>query len=201
MVIASDLAQAGPGLFVWQAYDNAVKADVFSTAILTKVGAFIVDPIQLDTASLAQLSSYGEVAGVIATNANHLRAAATYMEAFSVPLFAHRESALPHLTQTEDGAWIRGELQAIALEGAGPGEIAIYHEADGGTLIIGDALINFEPHGFTFLPDKYCEDPRQMRKSLRKLLPCKAERMLFAHGMPILSGAHARLQGLLNADD
>jgi len=200
MVIASDLAQVRPGLFVWQAYDSAVKADLFSAAIATRVGMCFVDPIQLAKAPLTQLSSHGHVAGVIATNANHLRDAAIYMDKFSVPLFAHRKSApLSQLTEIADGAQILGELQIIALEGAAPGEIALYHEADGGTLIIGDALINFEPHGFTFLPDKYCENPKQMRKSLRKLLPCNAQRMLFAHGTPILSGAHARLRQLLGA--
>lgn len=201
MVSASDIAQLRRGLCIWQAYDGTVKADLFSTAIATRVGTFLVDPIQLDTAPLAQLNSYGRVAGVIATNANHLRAADTYTDRFSVPLFAHRKSAPPsQLTEIADGARICGELQTIPLEGAAPGEIAIYHEADGGTLIIGDALINFEPHGFTFLPGKYCDNPKQMRKSLRKLLPCNAERMLFAHGTPILSGAHARLQQLLGAD-
>jgi hypothetical protein len=39
-----------------------------------------------------------------------------------------------------------------------------------------------------------------MRRSLRKLLDYKAERMLFAHGMPILSGASDRLQRLLDSD-
>ena len=88
----------------------------------------------------------------------------------------------------------------IAIEGAGPGEIALYYPADNGTLILGDALINFEPYGFTFLPRKYCSNEKEMRQSLRKLLDYKAERMLFAHGMPILSGASERLRGLLGHD-
>jgi glyoxylase-like metal-dependent hydrolase (beta-lactamase superfamily II) len=86
----------------------------------------------------------------------------------------------------------------IGIEGAGEGETALHYDRDGGTFIIGDALINFEPYGFTFLPAKYCSNQKQMRRSLRKLLAYKAERMLFAHGTPILSGASERLQGLLN---
>lgn len=95
---------------------------------------------------------------------------------------------------------IGGELEVTAIDGAAGGEIALYHAANGGTLVIGDALINFEPYGFAFLPEKYCQDPRQMRNSLRKLLRFNAERILFAHGMPILSGASERLQQLLQAD-
>ena len=33
-------------------------------------------------------------------------------------------------------------------------------------MAIGDALINVESHGFSFLPDKYCHDPKLMRASL-----------------------------------
>jgi hypothetical protein len=40
-----------------------------------------------------------------------------------------------------------------------------------------------------------------MRRSLRQLLTYRAERILFAHGTPILTGAHARLQQLLDAVD
>jgi len=61
-------------------------------------------------------------------------------------------------------------------------------------------LINFEPYGFSFLPRKYCLNEKQMRSSLHQLLARPAERMLFAHGVPILSGATARLRHLSNAD-
>jgi hypothetical protein len=39
-----------------------------------------------------------------------------------------------------------------------------------------------------------------MRESLRKLLDYNAERILFAHGMPILSRARGRLRQLLDVD-
>jgi glyoxylase-like metal-dependent hydrolase (beta-lactamase superfamily II) len=64
-------------------------------------------------------------------------------------------------------------------------------------MVLGDALINFEPRGFGLLPAKYCLNPRMMRRSLAKLLDYTFERMLFAHGTPILSGARDRLKELL----
>ena len=67
-------------------------------------------------------------------------------------------------------------------------------------MIVGDALINFEPYGFDFLPAKYCRDFKLMRRSLPKLLGYTFERMLFAHGTPILSGARAKLERLLAAN-
>jgi hypothetical protein len=47
------------------------------------------------------------------------------------------------------------------------------------------------------LPAKYCSDQTEMRCSLRKLLVREVERILFAHGTPILSRASQRLEALL----
>ena len=80
------------------------------------------------------------------------------------------------------------------------GEVALYDPLNGGTFIVGDALINFEPSGFTVLPRKYCLNQRQLRQSLWERLTRPAERMLFAHGTPILSGANAHLRRLLESD-
>jgi hypothetical protein len=76
----------------------------------------------------------------------------------------------------------------------------LYCPDHGGSIIVGDALIHFDPYGFTFLPAKYCTNHKEMRHSLRKLLHYRAERMFFAHGTPILSKAGERLKHLLNDD-
>lgn len=204
MAIALEFHQIQAGLSIWHGYDNAVKADLFSTAISANDGIFLVDPIQLEEAALAQMLRKDSVVGIILTNSNHFRATDNYLRRFSVPLFAHRDSVstVPpiHFCEITDEKMTVGELEVTVIDGAARGEIALYHAASGGTLVIGDALINFEPYGFTFLPEKYCQDPRQMRNSLRKLLRFNAERILFAHGMPILSGASERLRQLLQAD-
>jgi glyoxylase-like metal-dependent hydrolase (beta-lactamase superfamily II) len=203
MAIACELIQVAPSLLIWQCYDPALKADLFSTAITTRNGRFLVDPIPLTDAALGQLLNADSVNGVIVTNRNHLRASAEFADRFSVPIFAHAETfpgqAFPG-TKVGDGGKICDELAVIGIEGAAAGEIVLHSTTNGGTLITGDALINFEPYGFTFLPRKYCSNEKEMRRSLRKLLTCKAERMLFAHGSPILSRAGERLQQLLDAD-
>jgi glyoxylase-like metal-dependent hydrolase (beta-lactamase superfamily II) len=199
-----DFHQLLPSLWVWQNYDSFVKADLFSSAILTNAGLYIVDPIPLPDPHLCQLPQAATVAGIIVTNANHSRASPAYLDRFSVPLLAHAQSfpdSKPaRFTEIENGTRIGGELEVIHVEGAVAGEIALYHASNGGTVIVGDALINFEPYGFTFLPRKYCLNEKQMRSSLGQLLSRPAERMLFAHGTPILSGATGRLRQLLEAD-
>lgn len=204
MAIALEFDQIQAGLSIWHGYDNAVKADLFSTAISAIDGIFLVDPIQLEETALAQMLRKDSVAGIILTNNNHFRATDNYLRRFSVPLFARRDSvsAAPpiHFREITDERMTVGGLEVTVIDGAARGEIALYYAASGGTFIIGDALINFEPYGFTFLPEKYCQDSRQMRNSLRKLLRFNAERILFAHGMPILSGGSEWLRQLLQAD-
>jgi hypothetical protein len=144
------------------------------------------------------------VAGIIVTNSNHHRASAKFAADFSVPIFGHGEAFLRQaplqFKRIADGDKIHDKLTAIGIEGAAEGEIVLHYAPDGGTFIIGDALINFEPYGFTFLPAKYCSNQKQMRQSLRRLLDYKAERMLFAHGAPILSDGSERLRSLLDGN-
>lgn len=202
MALASETVSVAPGVRIWQAYDPAVKADLFSTAIATKDGFYLVDPIPLEDEVLAELVGEGSIAGIIVTNANHLRAASHFAQRFSVPIFARSQSILnepwPDFREVGDGGSIGDELRVIGVDGAAPAEIVLYHMPNGGTLVVGDALINFEPYGFNFLPGKYCSNEEEMWRSLRKLLAAPAERMLFAHGTPLTSHAHDRLQRLLN---
>jgi glyoxylase-like metal-dependent hydrolase (beta-lactamase superfamily II) len=203
MAKAAELQQIAPDLFFWQAYDREVKADLSSAAIATREGIFLVDPIPLSDVGVNQLRLAGAVAGVIVTNINHPRASDQFAALFDVPIYARRESfpgkAPPRMTEIADGMQICEALDVIAVEGAASGEIVLYCPRDDGALIAGDAMINFEPYGFTFLPRKYCSNEKQMRRSLRRLLDCKSERILFAHGTPILSQATERLQRLLDS--
>jgi len=181
MVSAVELEQVAPGLFLWRAYDPSIKTELFSTGLSTSSGFFMIDPIPLAS---AEAKTLGDVAGIIVTNDNHDRAARDFAERFGVPIYSAASPLLP------------ADLAAIPIEGAAPGEIAIHSEVTG-VMVVGDALINFDPYGFTFLPAKYCTNPKLMRRSLVKLLAYSFERMLFAHGTPIQSGARKRLEALL----
>ena len=200
MIEASDLISLGGLLWLWQAYDPRVKADLSSSAVKNDGRLFLVDPIPLAPAPLAELRTHGAVAGVLVTNSNHPRAAVALARQFNTTILA-AEPVASAIGGAPAQPLARGEIMpgvaAIPIEGAASGEMAFHFADNGGTLVIGDALINFEPYGFTLLPAKYCSDQRQMHGSLRQLLDWPFERLLFAHGPPILTSARARLETLL----
>ncbi|MFL6520453.1 MAG: hypothetical protein ACJ8NS_09570 [Chthoniobacterales bacterium] len=185
MAIAPEIEPVAPGLSLWRVYDPAVKAELYSAALTVAERTYLVDPVPLTPVALVQLRSESAVAGIVVTNENHHRAAAEFAEMFQAPIYLHDSHPFPP------------GLTAVPIEGAVPGEIALHSEAAGGVLIVGDALINFEPYGFTFLPAKYCSNVKVMRRSLPKLLDYSFERILFAHGTPILARAYQRLKQLL----
>lgn len=196
-----EFAQLRPDLWLWHTYDSSVETELFSAALATRTGVYLVDPIPLAQPDLAALAQSGPIAGVIATNANHQRAALEYSDRFCVPVLGRPATlAVIKPSRSADLSVIATDLEAIEIEGAVAGEIALYHPLNGGTLIVGDALINLEPYGFTFLPSRYCLEQKQMRRSLRKLLALSLERILFAHGTPIISRAGERLRQLLDTD-
>ena len=197
----SDFDRIASNIAIWHDYDPVVKAECCSTSLTTSEGMYLIDPIPLEKEALDELIDSNPVAGIIVTNSNHYRMSAQFAEQFSAPIFARCETfpdkAAQQFRSVADGDEICNGLRVIGIEGAAAGEIALYYLPDGGTLIVGDALINSEPYGFAFLPGKYCSNEKEMRRSLQKLLDYKAERILFAHGTPILSGASERLRGLL----
>jgi hypothetical protein len=201
MAFAQEVEPVVPGIFVWQVYDTTVKADLFSTGLETPAGTWLIDPIDLEAPEREVLRAGPKVAGIFVTNGNHLRAAGKFTNAFGVPIFAHADLAgtgdWPTSTPVQDGEVLGTGLHAIAIDGGAAGEMALHWEADAGTMVVGDAVINFEPYGFGLLPAKYCQHQKLMRRSLTKLLEYPFERMFFAHGTPILTGARARLQHLL----
>jgi hypothetical protein len=198
---AQEVDEVAPGILIWQAYDSKIRADLFSTALTTHTGTYVVDPIPLASDGLRTLRAQRKAAGIFVTNVNHARAAAEFARTLSLPIFAHGELSgtpdFPHVTAVQDGEVLSRGLTAVALDGGPAGEMALHYNDNGGTMILGDALINFEPHGFGVLPAKYCLDASLLRQSLAKLLNYPFERMLFAHGTPILSGARVHVEQLL----
>jgi len=189
-------------LFIWQVFDRHVQADLTSTAVAVAAGFYLIDPIPLQPEELDSILGPTKVAGIIVTNGNHGRGAVEIAERFNVQVYTQQEgrdaASLPEGVDISDGHMISHELKVLSVDGAAPGEVALYCNRGAGTMIMGDALINFGAHRFSFLPPKYCSNAKRMRRSLEKLLDYRFERILFAHGDPILANGRQRLADLLH---
>jgi len=199
VAVANEIQQVTPELWVWEAYEPVVKCDLSSAALLVKGGSLLIDPIRLTADALEELTDVAPPQLIVLTNANHARAAEWYRQRLGIPIAAHVE-AEPELDVQPDqpldeSAVLPGGISIVPLDGAVPGEIAL--RTPTGIVCVGDALIHLEPLGFSLLPVKYCRDSQQLRNSLRKLLPFACRVLTFAHGSPLVAGAHARLAALL----
>jgi hypothetical protein len=197
LTVATDFRAVTPTLFAWEAFEPAVKCDLSSCALDTRDGLIFIDPIALAEPALARLIGGRKPCAILLTNGNHARGASALRERLGVPVLATADASvlgiLPDATLA-GGQPTPGGLRVITLPGAGPGEIALIGH---GIAFLGDALIHLPPEGLRILPDKYCAAPRQLRRSLRKLLSCDFQIMTFAHGAPLLGHAHRQLEQLL----
>jgi len=194
-----DVHHIATDVVAWSVFDSKIKAEISSAAISTSSGVYLVDPIAVSSDSLCILKHPERLAGVIVTNANHDRASKHFANDFKIPIYATHAAEISSATTLTDGD-LAPDLRVVTIEGAAPGEIALHLSRDLGTLVIGDALINFGSSGFSYLPAKYCTNAKQLRRSLRQLLDLPFERILFAHGAPIVKNGRERLIALLGED-
>ncbi|HEY2102628.1 MAG TPA: hypothetical protein VGH08_05185, partial [Chthoniobacterales bacterium] len=195
---ADELLFLPPHFALWHAYDRAAKVELFSTAVATADGLVVVDPVKLESSARNDFEALGPVASIVISNANHRRASDLFRNDYAAPIFAPVELADEDFTASKLAEGEINGLQIVAIDGAAPGEFAIYDQRDGGTLIVGDTLINFDPYGFDFLPPKYCTNHKVMIRSLKRFLDFEFERLLFAHGLPITSRAKEKFESLLH---
>lgn len=197
---ADEIQQVSERLWFWQCYEPEVKCDLSSSAVRTALGLVLIDPILLVESAMDELGDLQPIA-VVLTSGNHHRTSSIFRERFGIPVYAtdtaHRAAKDPvdHLIQ--DGETLFEEIDVLCMEGGGPGEIALYLPA-ARSLHLGDALIHLGEKGVEILPDKYCSDPKRLRKSLQKLLPLSYEVLTFAHGVPITARASERVATLLS---
>ena len=194
---SAEVHQLSDELAVCQTFDAKMKADLFASLVQTSAGSFLIDPFAVDDETISEFTHGRVIAGIIVTNENHVRASDYFSRSFSAPVYAHADAAVPG---SRDIFALSDDLQIVQIAGAAKGEVALFLRMDGGTVVIGDALINFGSHGFSLLPSKYCADIKLMRQSLTQLVELRFERLLFAHGAPILSGARDRLAALLETE-
>ena len=199
----SEFDQVNVSVAVWHGYDPSVKTNLSATALRLANGWVFIDPLPLEKSALIELLDDAPLTAILLTNANHERAADDLRFHFKASVYAHRDAESELEIRVDhwlaDGDRLFDKLQVIALPGAANGEVAFFAELEKRTLVIGDALIHLNDSGFDLLPQKYCNDQKQLRESLQKLLQFPAEILTFAHGLPIIAKAAKRLQSLIQS--
>lgn len=194
--------KVSPEVATWSVYSEECKTDCFGHAVVYQGNLVLVDPIL--PASLEiwnKIIALGNPNLIILNSGNYERHARKFADEYKLPLGASIE-AIPELSRKPDiildGQVKLQGLRPIACSGGGPGETALF-SPHSKTLIHGDAVINLPETGLQLLPDKYCKDPQQLKRSLALLLNLNFDTLMMAHGIPITKSAKTQLKQLLTA--
>jgi hypothetical protein len=199
MPAAETIHEVGNNMWMWHAYDPSVKADLSSCALLSEGGLIIIDPISLCEEGMLVLDAAAPWAAIVLTNGNHARASFEFKQRYGTPIFAHPDAASELEIAVDEFlnvcSRVGGNIELLDLQGAGAGEVALYHPA--GSIHFGDAIVNLESTGLDFLPEKYCSNQSRLKTSLKALEGRCVKIMTFAHGLPIVSGSQSRFDALI----
>jgi len=180
----------GEHAFVWHRFAPEVKVDLWSTAVRQADAWWVIDPVGApEEIIFPKCWPRCPPQAVLLTSENHLRDAVVWHAILGCNISAPPEMQ----TGYGDVPGIIFELppnapEQVPLPGGALGERAFWFETCA-LLVVGDAIINLPELPLSLLPDKYCEDPALLPRSLQHLDRLKPLAVTFAHGPPLVGGA------------
>ena len=176
----------------------------------------LIDPFVLSGSETEELEALGNPTYILVTEANHVRDAEEYRNRYGAKVLANR-AAVPKLGIPVDEAFgddetLPGGLKSIEIPGASIGETIFRYNQGGGTLIVGDAIMNLQPgdrglimrlvgfpEGLGLMPKLVMTDKKRAAESYRNLLNHDFDRILVSHGSPVLNDGKKQLEDAINA--
>jgi len=190
-----------PGVWSWSRWQPDRGLDFNSFFVEHGEGNLVVDPLEPDEETLAELRSLG-VAAILVTNRDHERASAALAEALGAPVIA---SALdgPLLARAPDRTVEPRDVlfgwTVLGFDGLKtPGEIALVDRARNAA-IVGDSLWG-KPAGALMVMPKVA-DPDRAVLSLRALRAAHVDHLLVGDGACIFGNAFDAIGAALDARD
>jgi glyoxylase-like metal-dependent hydrolase (beta-lactamase superfamily II) len=186
----------------WSVYEPSVKCEIGCAAIKVASGWVVIDPVPLGEMAWKELLAEGALRAILITNGNHVRDTEALRRKYHVPVVTAPDTRRDITELRPDITLLPNEtlygITSIAIPGATPGETAFHSNT--GVMILGDAVINMSVEtGLEFLPEKYCDNAKQSRDSLKTLLAYDFHTLILAHGSPVTTHAKERLAALLDS--
>jgi len=191
------------GIYLWSWFSEPHGYNFNGYLISHDSGNLCIDPVEPGDDNLAEISRLG-VTRVLLTNRNHTRASNEVRSRTGARIAIHPKDASHARSQ---GTEIDDELQVgqklgplvvVDASGKSPGEVAL-HWPEKRLLIVGDAVIGNPPGRCGLLKEAVMDDPVHLRESVRRLLDLDFDTLLTGDGRPIVQGAKARLQELVES--
>ena len=189
-------------VYQWSQFSEEKQLNFNGYCIVFADEQVIVDPPLLADDDLALIKHRGPLSAILITNRDHLREAERYRALFRTKILVPELDA-PVMGMKPDGIFRHGDrpisgLQVIHIpDGKSPGESAFLIERNGGTLILGDALIGKPPGTLSLLPPDKFADVKKARAGLAVLMGYAFDMVLVGDGTSIMiDGKEAVRQAL-----
>ncbi len=192
--------EIAPGLWHWTARHPHIRMDVSSYCLLPE--RVLIDPM-LPPEGLGWFERHGTPEHVLLTNRHHDRDAWLLREAFGCTVHGvrngvHELEGRGPVEAFDFGDELPGGAVAHEVDAICPDETALHVPAHR-ALACADGVVRW-PGGerLGFVPDQFMDDPEGTKAGLRaayaRLLDLDFDRLLLAHGDPVVGGGKAALR-------
>ena len=197
------MKQMFPNIRTWSSYSSE-KGMNFNGYFVKGPGGegILIDPPPLSRED-EHLMSEELITDIILTNRDHTREAAGIGKQTKARIWAPAADSGEMGTLSvdrwyNDREMLPGGVRVVSLSNQkSPGESALYIEASGGILILGDALIGKPAGKLSLLPSEKYGDIRLAKAGLRRLLDLSFEIVLVGDGEPLLTGGKRAVEAAL----
>jgi glyoxylase-like metal-dependent hydrolase (beta-lactamase superfamily II) len=197
--VAGTMTEIVPGLFHYKIFDERIKSQSDSYALVAGGRVALIDPLPLDPAQLRRL---GTVEAIVLGTPSHQRSAWHLRRDHKAKVYA--PEGFGDLEEKPDVTYKAGDALPLGirpLHAPGPAKAHhVFHIATKPGVLLCTDLLHVGSKGIEFLPDKYMDDAARARESARRLLEIDFDILCFGHGDPVTKDARKTIAAVLEKD-
>lgn len=193
------MKEIAPGLWHWTARHDHIGADVSSYYLLGE--RVLIDPM-IPVEGLDWFEERGRPEHLVLSNRHHDRDAWKLRKAFDCTVHCirnglHELDGRGPVSPFDFGDELPGGIIVHEVDAICPDETALHIPAHS-ALACADGVVRWGGDELSFVPDFLMDDPEDtklaLREAYRGLLELDFERLLLAHGAPVIGGGKAALR-------